>query len=96
MDRLILTEYKALYRALQPRLMKPWDFLVYGFLVWLQNKVIQIKTTSAVDQAIRDFEKAEPHLPSPVSGVYSESGSGFFDEMRMQALFTTTDHDKST
>jgi len=39
MDRLVLNEFKAAYRALQPRLVKPLDFLVYGLLVWLQSMI---------------------------------------------------------
>jgi len=56
MDRLVINEFKAAYRALQPRLVKPLDFLVYGLLVWLQKKLIDYKTTTAVDQAIKEFE----------------------------------------
>jgi hypothetical protein len=82
MERLVLNEFKAAYRALQPHLVKPLDFLVYGVLVWLQEKVIDYKTTTAVDQAIKAFEQQELPAPAPV-GVYSESGPGFFEEMRI-------------
>jgi len=65
MDRLVLNEFKEAYRALQPRLVKPLDFLVYGLLVWLQEKVIDYKTTTAVDQAIKEFEEHKPLTQAP-------------------------------
>jgi hypothetical protein len=86
MGRLVLNEFKAAYRALQPSLVKPLDFLVYGLLVWLQEKVIDYKAKTAVDQAIKEFEEQELPLPGPV-GVYSETGSGFFDEMRITTKY---------
>jgi len=57
MDRLVLNEFKAAYRALQGHLVKPLHFLIYGLLVWLQEKVIVYKTTTTVDQVIKEFEK---------------------------------------
>ena len=86
MDRLVLNEFKDAYKALQPSLRKPLDYLVYGVLIWLQQKVIAYKTTAAVDQAIKAFEQQELPLPRPV-GVYSETGSGFFDEMRITTKY---------
>jgi len=86
MDRLVLNEFKAAYRGLQPYLVKPLDFLVYGALVWLQAKVIDYKATAAVDEAIKAFEQQELPPPRPV-GVYSETGSGFFDEMRITTKY---------
>jgi len=65
MDRLVLNEFKAAYRALQPHLVKPLDFLVYGALVWLQEKVIDYKITTAVDQAIKEFEEHNPLTQVP-------------------------------
>jgi hypothetical protein len=86
MDRLVLNEFKDAYRGLQPYLVKPLDFLAYGLLVWLQEKVIDYKVTSEVDQAIKRFEEQELPSPGPV-GVYSETGSGFFDEMRITTKY---------
>lgn len=91
LDKLVLVELKTFYKALQPRLVKPWDFLLYGLLVWLQEKLIEYKTTAAVDDAIRRFEEAEVKEPPLTEGVYSETGSGFFDEMRMTARYVTTE-----
>lgn len=58
--------------------------LLLGALVALETWWIEQKVTQTVDQAIKEVE---PLLP--VSGVdppvYSETGSGFFDEMRLTA-----------
>ena len=86
MTKLLLNEYKALYRALQPYLVKPFDFLVYGWLVWLEEKVISARAKAAVDQAIDEFV-AQELSPSKPEGVYSEAGSGFFDEMRITTKY---------
>jgi hypothetical protein len=55
---LVLNEFKAAYRGLQPYLVKPLDFLVYGALVWLQAKVIDYKATAAVDEAIYALDQS--------------------------------------
>ena len=96
MDRLVLNEFKDAYKALQPYLMKPLDFLVYGLLVWLQEKVIDYKTTTAVTHAIEEYERSEVKEVPLTTGVYSETGSGFFDEMRMTAKYLVDDDDKSS
>jgi len=95
LDRLVLNEFKDAYKGLQPYLVKPLDFLVYGLLIWLQDKVIDYKTTVAVDEAIRAFEQAEVKEPPLTEGVYSESGSDFFDEMRMTARFALNNEKSS-
>lgn len=58
--------------------------LLLGLLVSLETWWIDKKVTQEVDDAIK---QVEPHLPpSQVDPpVYSESGTGFFDEMRLTA-----------
>ena len=84
-DKLILNEFKALYRVLKKG-MPPWaSFLVLGFLVWVEEKFIQQRVTATVDEAIKEYERVDPPtvvIPPP---VYSETGSDFFDEMRLTA-----------
>jgi hypothetical protein len=84
-DQLNLNEFKALYRALK-RGMPPWfSFLLLGFLVWVEERFIQQRVTATVDQAIAEYEQVDPPtvvIPPP---VYSETGSDFFDEMRLTA-----------
>ena len=58
--------------------------LLLGLLVAVEERWIDAKVTQTVDDAIREVE---PHLPP--SGVpdpvYSDTGDGFFDEMRLTA-----------
>jgi len=84
-QKLLLNEFKALYKALK-RGLPPWaSFLVLGFLVWVEEKFIQQRVTATVDEAIAEYEQVDPPevvIPSP---VYSETGTDFFDEMRLTA-----------
>jgi hypothetical protein len=84
--KLHLNEFKTLYRVLK-RGWPDWAaFLLLGFLVWVEGKVITHRVTNEVDEAIREYVK-ETGDPVPVVSppVYSETGSGFFDEMRLTA-----------
>lgn len=58
--------------------------LLLGLLVGVEEWWINKKVVQTVDDAIREVE---PYLPPSgvVPPVYSESGSGFFDEMRLTA-----------
>ena len=83
--KLLLNEFKTLYRVLSKGL-PPWaSFLLLGFLVWVEEKFIDYRVTTTVDEAIKEYEKIDPPevvIPPP---VYSETGSDFFDEMRLTA-----------
>jgi|GWRWMinimDraft_8_1066016.scaffolds.fasta_scaffold14480_2 hypothetical protein len=84
-QKLLLNEFKVLYRVLK-RGMPPWaSFLLLGFLVWVEEKFIDIRVETTVSEAIAEYEKIDPPtvvIPPP---VYSETGSDFFDEMRLTA-----------
>ena len=58
--------------------------LLLGLLVGVEEWWINKKVVQTVDDAIREVE---PYLPPSgvTPPVYSESGSGFFDEMRLTA-----------
>jgi hypothetical protein len=83
--KLLLNEFKTLHKALT-RKMPPWfSFLVFGFLVWVEEKFIDYRVTATVDEAIKEYERVDPPevvVPPP---VYSETGTDFFDEMRLTA-----------
>jgi hypothetical protein len=85
-DQLKLNEFKTLYRVLKQG-MPPWfSFLVLGFLVWVEEKFIDYRIKTEVDEAIKEYETL--HSPSEVvipPPVYSETGDDFFDEMRLTA-----------
>jgi hypothetical protein len=91
-DQLKLNEFKELHKSLT-RNMPPWfSFLVLGFLVWIEEKFIDIRIKTEVDNAIKEYEKVDPPkvvLPEP---VYSETGSDFFDEMRLTAPWVDREH----
>jgi hypothetical protein len=81
-----LREFRTLYRLLR-RGWPDWAaFLLLGFLVWIEGKTIKARVKNTIDDAIEEYEKETedpvPVIPSP---VYSESGSDFFDEMRLTA-----------
>jgi hypothetical protein len=81
-----LNEFKELYKRLQ-QLLPDWAlFLVHKWLVWIENKYIDIPVKQTVDNAIKEYMKEEeivnPSVPDP---LYSETGSDFFDEMRLTA-----------
>jgi hypothetical protein len=85
-DQLKLNEFKTLHRVLS-RGLPPWaSFLLLGFLVWVEERFIQQRVTATVDEAIEEYETL--HLPKEVvipPPVYLETGSDFFDEMRLTA-----------
>ena len=84
--KLLLNEFKVLYKSLK-RGLPPWaSFLVLGFLVWVEEKFIKVRVETTVSEAIKTYETL--HSPPTVSippPVYSETGSDFFDEMRLTA-----------
>jgi hypothetical protein len=80
-----LNEFKELYKSLTKGMPEWFSFLVLGFLVWVEKKFIDHRITTEVDSAIKEYEKVDPPevvLPEP---VYSETGDGFFDEMRLSS-----------
>jgi hypothetical protein len=85
-QKLLLNEFKVLYKSLK-RGLPPWaSFLLLGFLVWVEEKFIDYRVTTTVDEAIEEYETL--HSPPKVvipPPVYSETGSDFFDEMRLTA-----------
>jgi hypothetical protein len=85
-SELKLNEFKTLHKALTKELPLWFSFLVLGFLVWVEEKTINQRIKTEVDEAIKEYETL--HLPVEVAipePVYSETGSGFFDEMRLSS-----------
>jgi hypothetical protein len=80
-----LNEFKELYKSLTKGMPEWFSFLVLGFLVWVEEKFIDHRIKTEVDEAIKEYEKVDPSkvvIPPP---VYSETGDDFFDEMRLTA-----------
>ena len=80
-----LNEFRTIYRVLRRRLPDWASFLLLGFLVWLEEKTIKTRVTNTVSEAIEEYEKIDPPIAVVSPPVYSESGSDFFDEMRLTA-----------
>lgn len=84
-NQLILNEFKVFYRMMRKGLPEWASFLLLGFLVWIEEKTIRTRIVNVVDEAIKEYEKIDPPTVSLPPPVYSETGSGFFDEMRLSA-----------
>ena len=80
-----LNEFRILYRGLSQRLPEWAAFLLLGLLVWIEQKTIKARIKNEVDEAIKEYEQIDPPTPVVSPPVYSESGSDFFDEMRLTA-----------
>jgi len=84
--QLSLNEFKVLYKSLKRGLPDWASFLLLGFLVWVEERFINIRVETTVSEAIKTYETL--HLPKEVvipPPVYSETGSDFFNEMRLTA-----------
>jgi hypothetical protein len=84
--QLKLKTFRDLYAGLTKGLPDWLAFLVLGFLVWVEEKFINQRIRTEVDEAIKEYETL--HLPVEVvipKPVYSETGDSFFDEMRLTA-----------
>jgi len=85
MTPLRLNEFKTIYRVLR-RGWPDWAaFLLLGFLVWIEGKVINIRVETTVSEAIKEYERVDPPTVSIPPPVYSETGTDFCDEMRLTA-----------
>jgi len=60
--------------------------------VWVEEKFINHKIKTEVDEAIKEYEKVDPPEVVISPPVYSETGDGFFDEMRLTAPWVDREH----
>ena len=85
-QQLVLNEFRTIYRVLR-RGWPDWAaFLLLGFLVWVEGRTIKVRVKNTVSDAIEEYVK-ETGDPTPIVSppVYSETGTDFFDEMRLTA-----------
>jgi hypothetical protein len=90
--RLRLNEFKTLYKAWK-RGIPYWDHLLLGLLYWVEEKIIDYRVKTTVDEAIKEVvqrasELPLPPLPDMVTPVYRESPSDTstsLPEMRLTA-----------
>jgi hypothetical protein len=83
-----LNEFKALYKAWKTSV--PWiDHLLLGLLVWLEQKLIDYRAKTVVDEAIKEWETLhEVPMPDMTTPIYTESRSETstsLPEMRLTA-----------
>ena len=60
-----------------------FDHLLLAVLVWLEEQFLELRIESAVNHALHEYERLESGQNELLEPTYSESGSGFFDEMRL-------------
>ena len=70
-----LNEFKELYKALKTGVV--WlDYLLFSFVYWLEEKVINVRVENEVDEAIKEYETLhEQSMPDMASPVYTEKPS---------------------
>lgn len=60
-----------------------FDHLLLAVLVWLEEQFLNLRIETAVNHALHDYERLESGQNELLEPTYSESGTGFFDEMRL-------------
>lgn len=86
--KLILPELKYLRTNLTAGLPNPMDYLLLGYLVNLQEMMIDERIKLNLAQQIHEFHMSQPPMVQPP--VYSETGTSIFDEIRLTAPWITT------
>ena len=84
-QKLRLNEFKTLQKTWS-RGIPWWDHLVFAFLWWLEEKIIDHRVKTTVDEAIKEVEL--PPMPNMVTPVYTETTvetSVSLPEMRLTA-----------
>ena len=86
-----MNEFKALYKAWKTKI--PWvDHLLLGFLVWVEEKLIDNRVRVEVDEAIKEYQLLQEPMPNCVTPVYTETSSDTstrLPEMRLTAPWYT-------
>ena len=80
-----LNEFKTLQKVWS-RGIPIWDHLVFALLWWLEEKIIDHRVKTAVDEAIKEVEL--PPMPDMVTPIYKETPSATstsLPEMRLTA-----------
>ena len=84
-QRLRLNEFKTLQKAWS-RGIPWWDHLVFALLWWLEEKLINYRVKTTVDEAVKEVKM--PPMPDMVTPVYRETPSDTstnLPEMRLTA-----------
>ena len=95
-QKLRLNEFKTLRKAWS-RGIPWWDHLVFALLWWLEEKIIDYRVKTTVDEVIKEVEM--PPMPDMVTPVYSETPSKTstnLPEMRLTAPWYKVAEDGET
>jgi hypothetical protein len=93
-QELKLEEFRTLYRYYR-RYIRVFDYLLLGFLVWIESKVILQRVSNTIDQALEEY--VVPPMPDMVTPIYTEkplSTSTRLPEMRLTAPWYNVTDDK--
>jgi hypothetical protein len=92
-----LNEFKALYKALKTGVVFI-DYLLFGLLVWIEEKLIDNRVRVELDEAIEEYKTLhETDLPDMVSPLYTEKPSDTstsLPEMRLTAPWYIDTYDE--
>ena len=81
MSHLVIPELKSIYEVTSG--WPEWArHLILGFLVAIQERMLNRRIAEEIDQSVKELLLPPSGVDPP---VYSESGDGFFDEMRLTA-----------
>ena len=83
--RLRLNEFKELYKAVKTGVV--WlDYLLFSFVYWLEEKVIENRSQQVVDEAIKEYKTLHPEPPVlPIFRETPSETSTSLPEMRLTA-----------
>ena len=92
-----LNEFKELYKAIKTGVV--WlDYLLFSFVYWLEEKVIENRSQQVVDEAIKEYKTLhEQSMPDMVTPVYTEKPSDTstsLPEMRLTAPWYDDTYDE--
>jgi hypothetical protein len=93
-QELKLEEFRTLYRYYR-RYIRVLDYLLLGFLVWIESKVILQRVSNTIDQALEEY--VVPPMPDMMTPIYTEkpsSTSTRLPEMRLTAPWYNVTDDK--
>jgi len=81
-----VNEFKTLFKRLKQG-NPVFDHLLLAVLVWLEEQFLDLRVETAVSRAVHDYERLEMGTDEELQPTYSESGTDFFDEMRLTSSF---------
>jgi len=82
--KLRLNEFKTLYKAWK-RGIPWWDHLIFGWLWWVEEKIINYRIKTEVDKAVESVEMPVQDCVTPVYTETPGEGALGVSELRLTA-----------